>query len=124
MLQKPFSSDKLFLTIRSVLADQTGSTGSPQADGLETAGETPTITGLAENLAHNVSVHVGQAVVAALKLEGQPGVIYSQAMQHSGMQVVDIDSIPHDVVTEVVRFTVVQAALDTPPAIQTEKQRG
>ena len=42
---------------------------------------------------HDVAVHVGQAVVAALELEGQPRVVDAQAVQDRGVQVVDVDRI-------------------------------
>ena len=35
-------------------------------------------------------MHVGEAVVAALELEGQPGVIDAEAVQHGGVQIVDV----------------------------------
>src|SRR5688500_15052423 len=87
---------------RRQIARCSGPWKSPE--GLPIVGETPTLTASGENLADDISVHVGQAVMAALKLEGKPGVVYSQAMQNSGMQVVDVDRVLDDVVTEVVRF--------------------
>ena len=41
----------------------------------------------------HVAVHVGQAVVAALELERQPGVVDAQAVQDRGVQVVDVDGV-------------------------------
>ena len=47
-------------------------------------------------------MHVGQAVVPALVLERQPGVVDAQAVQDRGVQVVDVDRVRGDVVAEVV----------------------
>jgi tetratricopeptide (TPR) repeat protein len=47
-------------------------------------------------------MYVGQAVVPALVQESQPGVVDAQAMQQGGVQVVDVDRIPDDVVPKVV----------------------
>ena len=58
------------------------------------------------------AVHVGQAVVAALVLEGQPGVVDAQAVQDRGVQVVDVDRVLDDVVAEVVGLAVGDAGLD------------
>ena len=54
---------------------------------------------------------VGQAVVAALELEGQPGVVDAQAVEDRGVQVVDVDRVLDDVVAEVVGLAVGDARL-------------
>ena len=48
--------------------------------------------------------------MAALKFEGKPGVVYSQAMQNSGMQVVNLDSASGPVM-EVLGSFVIAGAL-------------
>ena len=53
---------------------------------------------LGQQLFDDLAVHVGQAVVAALELERQPGVVDAQAVQDRGVQVVDVDAVVRDVV--------------------------
>ena len=55
-----------------------------------------------QDLLDHRAMHVGQAVVPALEPESQPGVVDAQAMQDRGVQVVDVDRIPDDVVAEIV----------------------
>ena len=59
-------------------------------------------------------MHVGQAVMPALVRESQPGVVDAQAMQQGGVQVVDVDRIPDDVVPEVVGGAVGDPGPDAP----------
>ena len=61
---------------------------------------------LRQNLSHDPPVHVGQPVVAALELEGQPRVVDAEQVQDRGVQVVDVDRVGGDVVAEVVGLAV------------------
>ena len=60
----------------------------------------------------DLSVDVGQAVVAALELVRQPRVVDAQAVQDRGVQVVDVDRVLGDVVAEVVGLAVGDPGLD------------
>ena len=61
---------------------------------------------------HHVARHIGQPVVAALVLERQPGVVDAEAVQHRGMQVVDVHRLVDDVVAVVVGLTSSDPRLD------------
>ncbi len=65
-----------------------------------------------QDLLDHRAMHVGQAMVPALVLEGQPGVVDAQAVQDRGVQVVDVDGISDDVVAEVVGGAVGDPGLD------------
>ena len=41
---------------------------------------------------HHFAADVGQAEVAALEAEGEPGVIDAQEVQDGGLEVVDVDA--------------------------------
>ena len=77
-----------------------------------------------QNLAQHFTVHIGQAEVAALELVGQPGVVDAQAVQHRGVQVVDVDRVANDVVAVVVGLAVSDARLDPAAGQPDVKQRG
>src|SRR4051794_22987313 len=47
---------------------------------------------------HDISMNVGETVVAALKFERQPGVINAEAVQQRGVQVVNVHRVAHNVV--------------------------
>jgi hypothetical protein len=66
-----------------------------------------------QNLADDVAVDVGQAVVPALEAEGETGVVESQAVQQGGLQIVDMDFVTDDAEAQVVRSTVDIASLDS-----------
>jgi hypothetical protein len=55
-------------------------------------GKNPCVSAFQE-LRNHLSVHVGQAEVAALKFKGEFGVIDSQAMQKSGMKVMNMHGV-------------------------------
>ena len=65
-----------------------------------------------QDVLDHLAVHVGQPVVPALELVGQPRVIDAQAMEDRGVQVVDVDRVAGDVVAEVVGLAVGDAGLD------------
>src|SRR5262249_9672351 len=67
-----------------------------------------------QDLVHHVAVHVGQAVVAAAVAIGQAGVVDAHQMQDGGVQVVDVDLVPHRVPAVLVGGAVDQAAADAP----------
>ena len=74
---------------------------------------------------HNLPVHVGQSEMPALKFEGQPLVVDTQALQDRGVQVADMNRILDDIVAEIVGGAVEMIpGLIPPPAIQMVKQRG
>jgi hypothetical protein len=54
-------------------------------------------------------MNVGEAVVAALELEGQAGVVDAEAAQHGGVQIVDVHGIADHVVAVVVGLAKGQA---------------
>ena len=57
-------------------------------------------------------VDVGQPVVAALEVVGQPFVVDAQEVEDRGLEVVDVDGVLGDVVAEVVGLAVGDAGLD------------
>lgn len=57
----------------------------------------------------------GQPEVEALEFYRQTTVVNAEKVQDSGVEIMDVNGIADDVVTEVVRFTVHEAALDTGP---------
>src|SRR5205823_4674017 len=65
-----------------------------------------------EQVGHNVAADVGEPEVAALEPVRQLGVVDPQAVQHGGVQVVDVDGVLDDVVPEVVGLAVGDAGLD------------
>ena len=56
-------------------------------------------------------MHVGETEVAALKPEGQLGVIEAEQMENGRVQVMHVDRIPDDVETEVISRAIGDAAL-------------
>lgn len=56
-------------------------------------------------------MHIGQAVVAALELEGVPRVVDAEQVHQSCLEVVDVDLVFHDVVAVLVGFAVSEAFL-------------
>src|SRR6185436_16526470 len=65
-----------------------------------------------QELLHDLSVHIGQPIVAALETEREPFVVDSQQMQERRVEVVDVDAVRHDVVAEGTRLAVEGPALD------------
>ena len=49
--------------------------------------------GLRQQLRHHVSMHVGQAEIAALEAVGQLGVVEAEQVQDRGVQVVGVDFV-------------------------------
>ncbi len=56
--------------------------------------------GTAAASSNHVAVNIGQAKMTTLELEGQSGVIYTEAMQNRRVQIMHINSIFGDVVAE------------------------
>ncbi len=50
-------------------------------------------------------MHIGQTITAALEFVGQTFVVDAQEMKQRGMQIMDMDRVLGDVVTEVVRLS-------------------
>src|SRR5215467_5732178 len=67
-----------------------------------------------ECLFHDEATNVGQAEVSSLKLVSKLGVLDSEAMQDSGLQVVGVDRIFENVVAIIVGLADGEAALDSP----------
>src|SRR5262252_9469849 len=65
-----------------------------------------------ENALDDGSENVGQTEVAALEPERQFGVVDAEQVQQRRLEVVDVDRVLGDVVTEVVRLTVARPRLD------------
>ena len=57
---------------------------------------------LSENFLDHFAMHIGQAKVAALKRERQPGVVDTKAIQYRGVEIVHVDRLFNDVVAELV----------------------
>src|SRR5262249_30961677 len=65
-----------------------------------------------QNLPHHIAVHIRQPEVAALVAEDEAGVVDPQAVEDSGVEIVDVDGITDDVVAVIVGFAVADAGLD------------
>src|SRR5262249_38576967 len=65
-----------------------------------------------QNLPHHFAVHVGQAIVAALEAEGEPGVVDAEEVEDRCLEIEGAHGIFDDVVAEVVGGAVGDAALD------------
>ena len=65
--------------------------------------------------------NVREAEVAALEEVGQLGVVHAEEVEHRRVQVVDVERVLRGGVAQLVRGAVADAALDPPPASQTEK---
>ncbi len=50
-------------------------------------------------------LHPGELLIKALELVGEAFVIIAKEMQHGGMKVTDVERILHDIVAELIRFT-------------------
>ena len=55
---------------------------------------------------YDLTANVRQAIVPTLELECQSFVIDPQAVQHRGVEIVDMDWVGHDVIAVVVGFSV------------------
>ena len=58
-------------------------------------------------------MHIGQPIVPALEFERQFFVVDAEAMQHGGVQIVDVNRVLGDVVAEFVGRAVGHASFDT-----------
>ncbi len=67
---------------------------------------------------------IRQPEMPALKLEGEPRVIDSQTMKHGRVQIVDMDGIPNDIISEIIGLTEHHPGADPASAIPLVKQRG
>jgi hypothetical protein len=67
-----------------------------------------------KDIVDGFAVDIGEAVMAPLKLVGETGVIDAEAMKQCRVEVVDVDGIAHDVVIEIVCFSMGDAAADAP----------
>ena len=71
---------------------------------------TPPASG--ENALHDLAVHIGQAVFAALESIGQLRVIDAHEMHDRRLQVVDVNRILHGIITEFIRGAIGGPAFD------------
>src|SRR5262245_18380576 len=65
-----------------------------------------------QHIPHNVSMDVGQPEMPTLEFVGEFCMVNSQAVHHRGVEVVDIHRVFHNVVTEVIGFTIGDATFD------------
>src|SRR5579859_6428462 len=104
------------LRIRPLIssADRSGSrqSGFTWNSARTRSASTPSIERLRQNTLHNVPGHVREPEVSALKLVSQLGVVDAQRPQDSGMQIVNVNRIFHDVVAVVVGLAQADAGLD------------
>ena len=56
---------------------------------------------------HDVPIHIGETVIAALEAERELGVVETELVQQRRVQIVDVDRVARDVVAEIIRLTVV-----------------
>ena len=61
----------------------------------------------------HVAGDVGQAVVSSFMAEGETFMIHAHGVQQGGVQVVDVHGIAHDVIAELIGFSVDHAFLQT-----------
>ncbi len=65
-----------------------------------------------QNRFDDVPVDVGQAEVAALGTEGELLVVEAEAVHQGGLEVMDVDGIFHDVISQIIGGPVDGAGLD------------
>ena len=80
-------------------------------------------------LGHDIPHHAtgfdpGEALVEPLEGERQPVVVDTEKVEHGGVQVAHMHGIFDDIVTEVVGFSVVHAALDPAPGEHSREASG
>ena len=66
-----------------------------------------------QNTLNDLTVNVSQAEMTALELEGELLMVQSQAVKHSGVEVMDVDRILHNIVAEVVGLSVDDPGLNS-----------
>ena len=64
-----------------------------------------------QNSLHDVPRHIGEAEPPSLELEHEPGMVYTQAPQDRGVEIVDVDRVAGDVVTVIIRFPITNPRL-------------
>src|SRR5687767_6508413 len=65
-----------------------------------------------EEIFHHMAVHIREAEVTAGVEVGEPFVVQPEAMEDGGLDVMDMDRVFHDVVTEFIGCAIGLAALD------------
>ena len=68
---------------------------------------------LIQHFLHQLPMHIGQPVMPPLVLEGQSLVVDAKAVEHRGVEVVNVHGIGGYIVGEVVRLANGHATLDT-----------
>jgi hypothetical protein len=69
-----------------------------------------------QNLFNDFPVNVRQTEMAALKFESELCVINSEAMENCGVEVVNMDGVPGNVVAIVIRLTIADPGFDSGPS--------
>ena len=72
----------------------------------------PEASGSRQQRLQHIAVDVGEPVVASLELEGELGVVDSQAMEDRRLEIVDMDRVLHHVVAEVIGLAVADPGTD------------
>src|SRR5512144_2374883 len=75
-----------------------------------------------QQLLHNLAAHIRKAEVPSLELVSQAGVIQAEQMQNRGLQVVNVNLVLNDVVSEFISGTQRDALLDAGPG-QPDRKR-
>ena len=66
---------------------------------------------LTQDAVNNLTMHIGQTILASLKFVGQLFMVHSQQMQDCRIKVVDMNGVINDVVAEFIRLTISDSAL-------------
>ena len=66
---------------------------------------------LTQDAVNNLTMHIGQTILASLKFVGQLLMVHSQQMQDCRIEVVDMNRVINDVVAEFIRLTISDSAL-------------
>ena len=65
-----------------------------------------------QKLVYDLSGHIRQSKVAALESEGQLLVVDAEAVKHRGVQVVDVDTVFDDVISEIIGLSMDDPSLN------------
>jgi hypothetical protein len=71
------------------------------------------VPGSCQNGFHHLAMHVSEAVMPALKFEGQSRVIDAEAVHQRGVQVMHVDGVTRDIVAVIIGLAVSHAGLDS-----------
>ena len=68
---------------------------------------------LSQNIFHYLAVDISEPVVPPLEAEGKLLMIETEQMHNCGLEVVDMNFVAHDRESKLIRFTILEAALNT-----------